>query len=232
MAGPGFLPILGFTRTSTAPYTDATGSPQVANVNEARADYDAMGNYLGLLIQSAALAGAIERLSGAIDGSTGPPRAIIMVARTQTYTNDQTLWQIDDDSADNVIRLLRNALDQIVLQVTSADALIVDLAIGTVADNTEFEVRLTMSGSQYDVTLDQGQINTVAGAIPPVTTRRIGGSGPNTIKTGAQFNDGSDWTLDDGSQLEFVTGDEHPWDGHIKRSSALNRALSNIELTA
>lgn len=213
---PGIANKLTFTRNSTANYTDESGVTQTAAADEPRFDYSG-GAIIGLLVESASGSRAVERLSGSLGESFDPDSFSFEIsARAGSYSQTQVFLQVDDGTESNAIRVYREDDGNLILAVVSSGSLLFDLVFGSVSDDEDFTFRLRYQSGDYAIALSGGTLYEKTGSVPSgLTTMRIGGSTPYS-ESNATFDDGSNWTLSDSSQLVFVEDSDLACDGWIK----------------
>lgn len=108
------------------------------------------------------------------DASRTSPTAItkVLEGRTAKGTGTQVLWQIDDNTANNRITVLRNTSSQIRVQVVTGGSTVADLNVATVGHDTEFKIALRAATNNYAASVNGGTVATdTAGTMPSGLTR-------------------------------------------------------------
>lgn len=96
-------------------------------------------------------------------------------ARGVSASTKQVLFQIDDGSESNRIRLERNTSKELHFIVSVSGSDVCDLNLGVVADETDFKVAARCRANDFSAALNGGAVVTdSAGALPTVTTLRPG----------------------------------------------------------
>lgn len=123
---------------------------------------------------------AVTRLADSLSYAiTGTPEGTIVVsARTPSGADgNQTLWCWDDGTADNRYRLVRDSSRHLRFVVTVSGTDVVNLDLGTVADDTAFKVAAGWKSGLFAASLNGAAAVTdssYAGSLPSVTTMREG----------------------------------------------------------
>jgi hypothetical protein len=141
---------------------------------------------------------------------TGKEGALVVQALTApglpAESGVQVLVQLDDGTANNRIRIVRNAAGEIRCVVDVGGVNQVDLSVGTVPNSTEFKVAFAFAAGSFAHSLNGISLGTsAAGAMP---------TGMTTLRLGSDAAGGSQW------------------DGPIKLCSLYNRIPSSDKLTA
>lgn len=119
-----------------------------------------------------------DSLSYAIAGTS--EGTVVVSARTPLGADgNQTLWCWDDGTTANRYRLVRDSARHLRFIVTVSGTDVVNLDLGTVADDTAFKVAASWKSGQFVASLNGAAAvtdSTYAGALPTVTTMREGSS--------------------------------------------------------
>lgn len=119
-------------------------------------------------------ANALNKATSALPWSA-TAGTIYINAITPNYSGTNVLWQIDDGTANERIRIERNSSNEIHCIVTDGGTDVADLDLGTVADDTEFQVSFGWEANSFAASLDGGAVVTdTGGTLPAVTTVRAG----------------------------------------------------------
>lgn len=90
---------------------------------------------------------------------------------------NQVLWQVDDGTESNRLRIVRDTSLNLRFIVTTAGVEQANLNLGAVAHSTAFSVTVTWATNNFSASLNGGApITDVAGTVPTVTTLRLGSS--------------------------------------------------------
>jgi len=123
-------------------------------------------------------AGAATTRNADVNSSTAaiPSGAgtVVVNCRTAPGAGTQTLYSLDDGTANERIYIQRNSSNEIHAIVVDGGAPQCDLNLGTVSANTAFKVAFTWSVGDFEGKITGGTAQTDAsGTLPTVTTRRI-----------------------------------------------------------
>jgi hypothetical protein len=120
---------------------------------------------------SAVTRAAGRRTSSVTDGDY---QTVVITARTGQGAG--VLWQLDDGSENNRIRIERNASNEIRCIITDGGTEQANLNVGTVADDTDFQVGFAWAANDIAAVLDGGTVQTDGTAtIPTGLTNWRGG---------------------------------------------------------
>lgn len=124
--------------------------------------------------------------------------------RTPAGAGTHDLAQIDDGTANERIRIVRNSSNEIHCIVTDGGVDQCDLNLGAVANGTAFKVAFSWAANDFAASLNGGAVQTdTSGTLPTVTTLRLG------------------------------SGNSAYWNGHVRKLRQLPRnRTSNAELQA
>lgn len=100
---------------------------------------------------------------------------IVIDGKTAPGAGTQPLWQLDDGTENERVRIERNSSNEIHCIVTDGGVEQANVNLGTVAANTAFKVAFAWSAGDFAASLNGGTVGTDAsGTLPTVTTMRIG----------------------------------------------------------
>lgn len=100
---------------------------------------------------------------------------LVIEARTAAGSGTQVLWQIDDGTENERIRIVRDASNVVRFIVTDGGAEQCNLNLGTVANSTAFKVAVSWAANDFAGCLNGGTVQTdTSGTLPTVTTMRAG----------------------------------------------------------
>lgn len=91
--------------------------------------------------------------------------------------SNQVLWQCDDGTENNRLRIVRDSSTNLRFIVTAGGVEQCNLDLGTVAGSTEFVVSVGWATNDFSASLNAGvPVTDTGGSIPTVSTMRIGSS--------------------------------------------------------
>lgn len=129
----------------------------------------------------------VTRSADAVTGTRAgtPSGGIVLSATTALGAGTQTLWQWDDGTANNRIRVYRDSSNNIHFVVTSGGVDQADLNLGAVANNTAFKIAARWNTNSFGASLNGGAESTdVSGSVP---------TGLTTIRLGSDSTPGNFW---------------------------------------
>jgi len=123
--------------------------------------------------------GGVARSADSLTRTIAPAdhfvRVIGFTAPPGLSTN--VVWQMDDGTPANCVRLVRDTAGAMRLVVTLASSETVNLALGTVANESFNRVAIAYDGAAFRVVMNAAAaVQTAVAAMPPVTTERLGSS--------------------------------------------------------
>lgn len=123
--------------------------------------------------------GSAVTVNASTDSSTAqiPSGAgtVVLQARTAAGAGTQTLWTLNDGTADNRIYIQRNSSNEIHAIVVNGGVTQADLNLGTVTANTDFKVAFAWTANDFEGRITGGSaVTDTSGTVPTVTTRNIG----------------------------------------------------------
>lgn len=105
---------------------------------------------------------------------------LVVEARTAPGSGTHVLAQIDDGTANERIRIVRNSSNEIHCIVTDGGSDVCDLNLGAVANSTSFKVAFSWAANDFAASLNGGAVQTdTGGTLPTVTTLRLGSGNGN-----------------------------------------------------
>ena len=105
--------------------------------------------------------------------------ACTITGTTAVGTNgaNQVLWQCDDGTENNRLRIVRDSSTNLRFIVTAGGVEQCNIDLGTVANSTEFVVSVGWAENDFSASLNAGvPVTDTLGSVPAVTTARIGSS--------------------------------------------------------
>lgn len=114
-----------------------------------------------------------QALSGISFSATN--NIVVIEGRTAAGAGTQPLLQLDDGTANERIRILRDSSNNLRCIVTDGGVEQCNLDLGTVAANTDFKLAFAWAANDFAASLNGGTIVTdTGGTLPTVTTMRLG----------------------------------------------------------
>lgn len=122
--------------------------------------------------------------------------SVAIKARTPAGSGTNVLWQIDDGTAANRLRIVRNASNEIHFIATVGSSDVADINLGTVANSTVFRVAFRAAANDFAACLNGGSVSTdTVGSMPAgMVNGRISGDSASSNQWAGTIASLSEWT--------------------------------------